>query len=107
MWLLQRASAKFKSTERPFSPDIPIDWSTSYIRATEAACSDTILKKDAIFWNGRQKEKGRYVISDSHFKVGGCVRSVPRIGDPSASELMKSVNRNRRNIENRKVLNLK
>jgi hypothetical protein len=89
LWLLQRASAKLKIAERNAIPDIPIDWSTSYVRPSSDANGAGMTREEIAVWYQRQKEKGRYVISDSHFKIGGCVRSVPRLNEPAQSAVMQ------------------
>ena len=68
----------------------PLRWSVSFVRPTSSIRSEQVCKEDVNHWRQRQYSEGRYVIDDSHFRIGGFLRSVPKLGHPESSELMKS-----------------
>jgi hypothetical protein len=68
----------------------PLRCSVSYVRPSFSNRSEPVSKEDVNHWRQRQYSEGRYVIDDSHFRIGGFLRSVPKLGHPDSSELMKS-----------------
>ena len=70
--------------------DDPIGWSCSCIKASSVPAPSKVPEEDLCVWRDKQNTMGRFIISDSHFRVGGFVRSVPRLGNPCLGQLMKS-----------------
>lgn len=73
-----------------YDPFNPMEWSVSYVRPNKTPGSAKVTDDDVSHWREKQKILGRYVISDSHFQMGGNLRSVPKLGDPELSQLKKS-----------------
>lgn len=58
--------------------------SISYVRPSHSGRSlGSFTDKEKDEWIREQRELGRYIVSDSHFKAGGNVRSIPRLDDGS------------------------
>ena len=87
-------------------PFNPVHWSVSYVRPTEYPAVPNINEKDIARWREHQELLGRFVITDSHFKIGGFLRSVPKLGDPDRSDLMQSRLRVKNLNKQRKELGL-
>ena len=105
MWLLGWLRPHHVTPEL-IAPECPLDWSTSLVRAGHGKQSKLAGSVDIRAWMKRQKRAGRFVISDSHFKIGKNLRSVPILGDPSQCSLVKRRKLEAKIKENRKALNL-
>jgi|LauGreDrversion4_2_1035121.scaffolds.fasta_scaffold58861_3 hypothetical protein len=82
-----------KTSEPESCPDAifnPLRWSVSYVRPSTSQRMDPVPKEDVIHWRKQQYSQGRFVIADTHFRIGGFLRSVPKLGNPDLSEFRKS-----------------
>lgn len=95
MWiqrLLDIFSRKPHATGSSFSekPDASSPIAISYVRAVDGrkpSCTDDNGEK--IRWKEREIAAGRFIISDSHFAIGGYMRSVPRLKPVSECSLLR------------------
>ncbi len=65
----------------------------SFVKASDSSvykkAANKLSQNDSYKWQVEQAALGRYVIQDEHFAIGGHIRSVPKLGDPNNSALLK------------------
>ena len=81
------------STPEPESdngqPNTCMDTEVSFVKATSFKCDQGPSPEKQELWVTKQVQSGRFVVKDSHFVIGKCLRSVPRLEDGSNSVLMR------------------
>jgi hypothetical protein len=89
LWSLLKGDTKSKVAVPPG----PHGASVSCVRAVEGRwpkVRDVVIPKSS--WIRAQREEGRLMIFDSHFKIGRNLRAVPLLRDASQSSIFQSGN---------------
>jgi hypothetical protein len=95
MWiqrLLDVFSSKTHNTGNKLTakPEAQSQVTISYVRAVEGRKPSSVDDNgEKIRWKEREIASGRFIVSDSHFAIGGYIRSVPRLKPVSECSLLR------------------